>query len=221
MAFTAPVEVPVVLVANRALPQIPNWVSLPSIAAPAAAGTVPRAATSAQVVTASTAPQSTAIAASRAVPCRRLPSMVPAVRVRRPGSAAGWRSRSGWRPAFGFSYGCAELALKKPPPLVPSSLIASWLATGPPGRVWLPPAIVVITRSGSRFWITPQASSSTATTMLNGSSRRSTIRIRSTQKLPSSALLRAAKPRSRAAATAIPTAAEAKFCTVRPTACAV
>ena len=28
--------------------------------------------------------------------------------------------------ALGFSNGCAELALKKPPPLVPSCLIASW-----------------------------------------------------------------------------------------------
>ena len=31
----------------------------------------------------------------------------------------------------GFSYGCAELALKKPPPLVPSILIAICEATGP------------------------------------------------------------------------------------------
>ena len=31
----------------------------------------------------------------------------------------------------GFSYGIAELTLKKPPPLVPSILIASWPATGP------------------------------------------------------------------------------------------
>ena len=31
---------------------------------------------------------------------------------------------------MGFSNGCAELALKIPPPLVPSSLIASWLAVG-------------------------------------------------------------------------------------------
>ena len=34
---------------------------------------------------------------------------------------------------LGFSNGWAELALRKPPPLVPSSLMASWLATGPPG----------------------------------------------------------------------------------------
>ena len=31
----------------------------------------------------------------------------------------------------GFSNGCAALALKKPPPLVPSCLIASCEATGP------------------------------------------------------------------------------------------
>ena len=33
--------------------------------------------------------------------------------------------------AVGFSNGCAELVLKKPPPFVPSSLIASCEATGP------------------------------------------------------------------------------------------
>ena len=35
----------------------------------------------------------------------------------------------------GFSYGCAELAFVKPPPLVPSSLIASCEAIGPMGSV--------------------------------------------------------------------------------------
>ena len=35
----------------------------------------------------------------------------------------------------GFSNGCAELALKKPPPLVPSILIASCDATGPMASV--------------------------------------------------------------------------------------
>src|SRR5215469_18057880 len=33
--------------------------------------------------------------------------------------------------AFGFSYGCAELALRNPPPFVPRILIASCDATGP------------------------------------------------------------------------------------------
>ena len=32
-----------------------------------------------------------------------------------------------------FSNGWAELVLKKPPPFVPSCLMAIWLATGPPG----------------------------------------------------------------------------------------
>jgi hypothetical protein len=36
---------------------------------------------------------------------------------------------------FGFSNGCAEFALYGPPPFSPISLIASWLAIGPPGRV--------------------------------------------------------------------------------------
>ena len=31
----------------------------------------------------------------------------------------------------GFSEGCAELTLKKPPPLVPSCLMAIWEAAGP------------------------------------------------------------------------------------------
>ena len=33
--------------------------------------------------------------------------------------------------AVGFSNGWAEFAFTIPPPFVPSSLIASWLATGP------------------------------------------------------------------------------------------
>jgi len=45
--------------------------------------------------------------------------------------------------ALGFSNGCALLALKKPPPLVPSILIASWLATGPSTIVWRAPSSVV------------------------------------------------------------------------------
>ena len=43
----------------------------------------------------------------------------------------------------GFSNGCAEFALKKPPPLVPSILIASCEATGPCAMVWVLPSTVV------------------------------------------------------------------------------
>jgi hypothetical protein len=48
--------------------------------------------------------------------------------------------------ALGFSNGCAELALKMPPPFVPNSLIVSWEAAaargivcGFPSTVWRPP----------------------------------------------------------------------------------
>ena len=43
------------------------------------------------------------------------------------------RSASRFDSAVGFSKGCAALALKKPPPLVPSILMASCEATGPCG----------------------------------------------------------------------------------------
>ena len=45
--------------------------------------------------------------------------------------------------AFGFSNGCAELALKKPPPLVPSILMTSCEATGPCAITCLAPSSVV------------------------------------------------------------------------------
>jgi len=44
---------------------------------------------------------------------------------------------------FGLSNGCAELALKKPPPLFPASLMTSCDATGPPTIVWCAPDSVV------------------------------------------------------------------------------
>ncbi len=44
--------------------------------------------------------------------------------------------------ALGFSNGIAALTLKKPPPLVPSSLMISCEATGPSASVCSPPVIV-------------------------------------------------------------------------------
>ncbi len=44
----------------------------------------------------------------------------------------------------GFSNGCALLALKKPPPLVPNILIASCEATGPCAMVCVVTASVVV-----------------------------------------------------------------------------
>ena len=75
------------------------------------------------------------IAASTAQPWRGSPTMRPNMNT----SAAGIRKiDSIWKKlvsADGFSYGWAELALKKPPPLVPSILMASCDATGPIARV--------------------------------------------------------------------------------------
>ena len=45
--------------------------------------------------------------------------------------------------ALGFSNGWAELALKKPPPLVPSILMTSCEATGPWAITCLAPSSVV------------------------------------------------------------------------------
>ena len=61
--------------------------------------------------------------------------------------------------------------------------------------------------------------STSATTSEIGTSTYSSVRVTSTQKLPSAAPERRAKPRMTAATTAMPTAAETKFCTARPAIC--
>ena len=53
----------------------------------------------------------------------------------------------------------------------------------------------------------------------SGNRIRMMPRTRSTQKLPRSLVLRRASPRTNAMATAMPTAAETKFCTARPAIC--
>ena len=67
------------------------------------------------------------------------------------------------------------------------------------------------------FWITPQATSTIANTNASGSRMRSVVRTRSTQKLPIVRCPARARPRISATITAMPTAAETKFCTVSPT----
>ena len=123
--------------------------------------------------------------------------------------------------AVGFSNGCAEFAFRYPPPLVPSSLIASWEATSPPGNVCVPPAMVATSNGGLRFWITPETTSTSAARNDSGSSTRRLILVRSTQKFPSRSVCRRISPRISAATTAMPTAADRKFCTVNPSACTV
>ncbi len=73
--------------------------------------------------------------------------------------------------ALGFSNGWAELALKKPPPLVPSSLMASWLAIGPIAMTCLAPSRVVASIEPSKVCGTPDASITSAMTIDRGNSR--------------------------------------------------
>jgi len=99
---------------------------------------------------------------------------------------------------------------------VPSSLIASWEATGPPGRFWVAPPTVVTSRNALKFCTTPRAISSEASRTDSGSSTNTTPRVRSTQKFPIVVARRRVRPRMSATATARPTPAETKFCTARP-----
>ena len=145
MAFTAPQEAAVVITANRLVALMPKRVSLPSILPPAcrlftlwstpsgvSSGLPP---CSAGVMTNTAITNITVIAARIAMPWRRSPTMRPKVKH----SAAGIRKMDSictkLASGVGFSYGWAEFALKKPPPLVPSILIASCDATGPMARV--------------------------------------------------------------------------------------
>ena len=77
------------------------------------------------------------MAANRAQPCFSLPAIRPNVFVRANGISRIRNISSQFVSPFGFSKGWAELALNGPPPLLPSSLIASWDANGPTVMVWL------------------------------------------------------------------------------------
>ncbi len=64
-------------------------------------------------------------------PWRRLPTMRPYIQVSETGISRIANSSRKFENVVGFSNGIAELTLKKPPPLVPSSLMISCDATGP------------------------------------------------------------------------------------------
>ena len=66
--------------------------------------------------------------------------------------------------ALGFSNGCAALALKKPPPLVPSSLMISWLATGPIEMTCFAPSSVVASTAPASVCGIPKATKTSAPT---------------------------------------------------------
>ncbi|GAA3159240.1 hypothetical protein GCM10020001_099080 [Nonomuraea salmonea] len=83
----------------------------------------------------------------------------------------------------------------------------------------VPPVRVVTCWTPERFCTTPPATSTSAPAKAIGSRMRSVPRTRSTQKLPIVADSRRAKPRTRATATAMPAAAETKFCTASAAIC--
>ena len=78
-----------------------------------------------------------------------------------------------------------------------------------------PPGLVTATPE-CRLCTTPSPISTMANTNDIGSKIRTTPRVRSTQKLPSRSVLARTNPRTSAIATASPTPADRKFCTVSP-----
>jgi hypothetical protein len=108
---TAPVEVSVVAAANAAELGTPNRVSLPSVAAPTARGTVPSWAVSKPIVSATLARAMTAMAARIAYPCRFWPTMRPKTRGRLNGMHSSRKISSQLVHDVGFSNGWALLML--------------------------------------------------------------------------------------------------------------
>jgi hypothetical protein len=78
----------------------------------------------------------TSITAYSAQPWRGRPIMRPKVTVKAAGTSSISSSSMKLVSPVGFSNGCAELVLKKPPPSPDSTLIASCDATGPTAISW-------------------------------------------------------------------------------------
>ena len=112
----------------------------------------------------------TAIVISRARPCRQLPTMRPNANTKATGRTSWLQFCNMFDQTLGFSKGCAELALKKPPPLSPTSLIASWLATGPSAMTCFAPSSVVASTEALSVCGTPSAAKASATTIDSGRS---------------------------------------------------
>ena len=163
--------------------------------------------------------QITSMIANTARPCRLSPTMRPNMKAKPNGNATmAYVSRKLLNGPL-FSNGCAEFMLKNPPPLVPSCLIEIWLAAGPPGITCSVPSTVLTVRLPWKFWMTPWLTSTSANTNATGTRMRVIVRVRSTQKLPSVDARRRARPRMKAARTAMPTAADVKLWTASPSIC--
>ena len=109
------------------------------------------------------------MAAKSAQPCFSLPVIRPNVFVSANGISRMRNISSQFVSPFGFSNGWAELALKGPPPLLPSSLIASCDANGPTVMVWLAPWSVCTVVEALNVWTTPWETSTSAATKAIGS----------------------------------------------------
>ena len=136
--FTEPVEVTVVDAANSEQACGPNLVSTPSYVPCASCGpspAVPRWLWK-KVSPPTAAAQMITITASSAKPCLLSRTILPNVRGRLNGMSRSRKISKMLVNGFGLSNGWDELALKKPPPLLPRSLMTSCEATAPPGMVW-------------------------------------------------------------------------------------
>ena len=115
----------------------------------------------------------------------------------------------------GFSNGWAPPTPYMLPPLVPSSLMTSIEATGPPGTCWVPPASVDAERNPLKFCTAPWLTRTRAPSTDSGTNTRTSDRVTSAQKLP----IRRddpARPRTTASAAASPTAAAVNWATTSP-----
>ena len=221
-----PVEVLVDEELNSALTMGPSRTSLPSMFPPGEVDviawvtwawvtcTLP-AASSGMTSRAPIANRPT-MAPRTAYPCLRSLAILPNVHARANGMASSNQFDSMLVRPVGFSKGWPALALNGPPPLVPNCLIASWEAIGPPGIPWDWPETVVSMWAACRFCSAPWAIRITAAMAAMGRRTRTTIRVRSAQKFPRVFDCLRVRPRMSATATAIPTAADTKFCTASP-----
>ena len=177
IALTEPLEAAVVAVAQSAELAMPKRDLL---ALHVAGGGVDRRAARASGLPARSAPverrrsrarNRTAIAAKIAQPWRLSPHHAGRRCSRTPPGSAGSTSISRkFESGVGFSKGWAELALKKPPPLVPSCLIAICEAAGPCASI----CSAALERRrrrrrASRFCGTPCQTSTSAPTIESGS----------------------------------------------------